>query len=92
MEFEWDPEKAEGNFTKHGIHFIEAESVFIDDRLVTMFDDSGEEEDRYIAIGREYAGRILFVVYAVRGESIRLISARKATAKEGRNTRTENEA
>ncbi len=81
MEFEWDPEKAASNFKKHRIRFTEAASVFIDNNLFTMFDESSEEE-RYIAIGREYAGRILFVVYAVRGENIRLISARKATAKE----------
>jgi uncharacterized DUF497 family protein len=81
VEFEWDPEKAESNSRKHGVLFTEATSVFIDSNLLTMFDDSGEEE-RYIAIDREYAGRILFVVYANRGETIRLISPRKATAKE----------
>jgi uncharacterized protein len=81
VEFEWDPEKAERNFAKHRIRFIEAESIFIDDQLLTILDESTEEE-RYIAIGREYAGRILFVVYTARGESIRLISARTATAKE----------
>ena len=81
MEFEWDPKKAEINFEKHRVRFAEAATIFIDNNLLTMLEESGEEE-RYIAIGREYAGRILFVVYAVRGESIRLISARKATAKE----------
>jgi len=81
VEFEWDPEKAESNFIKHGIRFMEAASVFIDDQLLTTLDQSTEEE-RYIAVGRGYAARVLFVVYTVRGESIRLISARKATAKE----------
>ncbi len=81
MEFEWDPEKAESNFAKHGVRFTEAVSVFIDDQLLTTLDESTEEE-RYIAIGREYSRRILFVVYTARAESIRLISARKATAKE----------
>ena len=65
------------------MRFTEAASIFVDDNRLTMFDE-GDEEERYISIGREYAGRIFFVVYAVRGESIRLISARKATAKERR--------
>ena len=65
------------------MRFTEAVSIFVDNNLLTLFDDGGEEE-RYIAIGRDYAGRILFVVYAIRGASTRLISARKATAKQCR--------
>jgi uncharacterized DUF497 family protein len=83
VEFEWDPEKAESNFQKHRIRFFEAASVFIDDALVTVFDES-TQEDRYIGIGRDYMGRVLFVVYTARGERIRLISARKAKANEFR--------
>jgi uncharacterized protein len=77
VEFEWDPEKADSNFRKHRVRFFEAASVFVDDALLVVFDESAQEE-RYIGIGRDYMGRALFVVYTARGERIRLISARKA--------------
>lgn len=81
MQFEWDPQKAESNFRKHRVRFLDAQSVFEDERLLTVFDESADEE-RYIAIGRGYRGLILLVVYVIRGEKIRLISARKATTGE----------
>lgn len=83
MEFEWDPGKAESNFAKHGVRFAEAQTVFKDDDLITVFDDTAEEE-RYTAIGVGSLGDVLFLVYVVRGENIRLISARKATPRERR--------
>lgn len=81
MEFEWDPDKAASNLGKHGVRFAEAVTVFEDDAMLTMPDDSPDEE-RFVALGMGSLGRILVVIYAVRGARIRIISARKATRRE----------
>jgi uncharacterized protein len=83
VEFEWDPEKAASNFRKHRVRFAEARTIFKDSRLLTIFDETSDEE-RYIAIGHGSGGKILLAVYTVRGENLRLISARKATPRERR--------
>jgi hypothetical protein len=83
VEFEWDPEKAEGNLRKHRVRFAEAETVFKDEILLTTFDETLDEE-RYTVVGVGSLGTILSVVYTIRGETIRLISARKATRRECR--------
>ncbi len=81
MEFEWDSNKAISNFKKHGVDFADAVIVLEDERAVTIPDDySGEE--RFITVGIDSSGRILVVVYTWRENRIRVISARKATAKE----------
>jgi len=52
MEFEWDPKKAAGNLSKHGIEFSEATTVFGDSLSVTFPDpDHSEDEERFITIG-----------------------------------------
>jgi uncharacterized DUF497 family protein len=81
VEFEWDPEKAESNFRKHRVRFAEATKIFNDHNFLTMLDEMTDEE-RYIAVGFGSRGRVLSAVYTVRGESVRLISARKATRAE----------
>lgn len=83
MEFEWDPGKAATNFRKHGVRFAEAATIFDDDALLTMADEHPDEE-RFVALGTGSLGRILVVLYTLRGERIRLISARKATRTERR--------
>jgi uncharacterized protein len=77
MAYQWDREKAVANFSKHGIDFADAVSIFSDDLAVTLTDDRFEEE-RFITIGMDALGRVLVVVYTWRGNEIRLISARKA--------------
>lgn len=83
MQFEWDPKKAEQNLKKHGISFGEAVTVFYDP-LSATFDDPGHslDEQRYITIGFSSQGHILLVAHAERGKTIRIISARLATAHE----------
>jgi len=78
-QFEWDEEKAEMNRRQHGVTFSEAREVFRDPREVVFFDhDHSEDEPRYQCIGLS-GRRLLFVVYTMRGEKIRIIHARKAT-------------
>lgn len=81
MEFEWDPNKAASNHRKHGARFAEAVTVFEDHATLTMPSDDPDEE-RFVALGMGSLGRILVVVYTVRGDCVRIISARKATRRE----------
>ena len=81
--FEWDEAKAQWNIKKHRIGFDEAKTVFNDERSITIDDpDHSTEEERYIDIGRSEMGHILVVVYAERGNNVRIISARKAASAE----------
>lgn len=85
IEFQWDPKKARDNLSKHGVSFEEAKSVFFDEYARQFFDEghSGSEE-RFIMLGVSNRSRILVVCHCERdiGNTIRLISARKATANE----------
>ena len=56
--------------------------MLVDDLALTMRDPFLEEVDRWITPGRDIVGRLLVVVYTWRGETVRLISARPATARE----------
>ncbi len=81
MEFEWDIKKALSNLKKHGIDFADAISVLEDESAITIPDEHADEE-RFVTIGRDVFGRILVIVYTLRLDRIRIISSRKATAKE----------
>ena len=76
------PEKARSNLKKHGVRFSDAEIVLSDPNALTTEDTGTEEEQRIVTVGTDSVGRILVVVYAYRGEDIRLISARPATRRE----------
>lgn len=83
MRFEWDENKAESNFLKHGIQFEEAVTVFADPYLMFTADSSHSQgEQREWAIGEAENGSIVVVIFTMRGERIRIISARKATKRE----------
>ena len=85
IEFEWDEKKAQSNAKKHGVSFTEARSVFFDEYASQFFDvKHSESEDRFILLGLSDRSRILIVCHCERshGQLIRLISARKATARE----------
>jgi uncharacterized DUF497 family protein len=83
VRFEWDPEKATRNLKKHGVAFEEAVTVFYDPLSATFDDpDHSVGEYRFITIGLSSRDRLVVVVHAERGESLRIISARPATANE----------
>jgi len=82
VSYEWDPAKAKTNFAKHRVRFADAMIVLEDDLALTIRDPFSEEEERWITLGRDALGRLLVVVYTWRGEGVRLISARLATARE----------
>ena len=83
MRFEWDNRKAESNLAKHGVRFAEAVSVLEDEMAVTIPDEHADEP-RLATIGMDAQARVLVVVYTLRKDVIRIISARKATKRERR--------
>ncbi len=86
MTFEWDETKARENFRKHKVSFEEGKTVFNDPFLFTYPDiDSSDTEERYINIGLSAKNRILVLIHAERQSKIRIISCRKATARERRH-------
>jgi len=89
--FEWDDAKAALNWRNHGVSFEAARGVFKDIFAVEWTDDRrGGAEERFVTIGMT-DGRLLFVVWTLRGERIRIISARGAEPRERRRYRNENE-
>jgi uncharacterized DUF497 family protein len=88
--FEWDPEKAKGNLTKHEVAFENAATVFRDPNALSVSDeDHSGTEDRWITMGFDSAGALLVVHHTFQNvdEStclVRVISARKATKTEAR--------
>jgi uncharacterized DUF497 family protein len=88
--FEWDPNKAKTNFSKHKISFEMATSVFKDRNLISVFDEiHSENEERWATIGLDSKTRTLVVVHTYislndNSCNIRIISARKATKNEER--------
>jgi uncharacterized DUF497 family protein len=85
MDFQYDPSKAAGNLRKHEVSFADAEGVFMDPLSLHRIDPDAEGEERFVAIGEGTAGQLLVVIYTLRGDAIRLISARRATPAEIRS-------
>src|SRR4051794_20523802 len=90
--FEWDEAKAQANLEKHGISFDEAATVFTDWGAPVDPDPlHSAAEDRLMIIGASELQRLLTVVFTFRdGDIIRIISARRATARERRTYEKEN--
>ena len=83
MEFEWDREKAKRNLRKHKVSFDEAMTIFYEPLSATFDDpDHSTDEERLITIGYSSRSRLLVVSHTERGKTIRIISARHATAHE----------
>jgi len=79
--FTWDPKKAASNLTKHGVSFTEAATVFADP-LAAMLEDTLDAE-RAILVGQSDKRRVLLTVFIeVSEDTIRIISARRATSHE----------
>jgi len=89
MRFSWDPNKDRLNQRDHGITFQEATTVFGDSLAVTVSDpDHSIGEERFITIGQSSSGRLLVVCHIEQGDTIRIISARRATAHERKDYET----
>lgn len=87
-EFEWDPVKANANFSKHGLDFERAATVFLDPLAVTIPDEvHSEAEARWITLGKDAGGQYALVVHTFEWAAderarVRLISARRPTRAE----------
>jgi uncharacterized protein len=79
-QFEWDPKKNASNMQKHGLSFEEAASIF--DGPVLTGPDGGVGEFREKSFGLVGGVVVVCVIHTERNGKIRIISARKATAKE----------
>ena len=86
LKFEWDPKKAAGNVSKHGVSFGEAVTAFADP-LARIFDDEDHSVDdqREIIIGRSARLRLVVVCFSAREDTVRIFSARRATKRERRD-------
>lgn len=86
--FEWDPNKAKSNLSKHKISFESAASIFKDKNSISVFDEShSDNEERWATIGLDIQTRTLVVIHtyiSIDNENcnIRIISAIKATKNE----------
>lgn len=81
-DIEWDPAKAASNLQKHEVSFSDAEPVFYDKYALSMLDLFAVREERFVLVRADAIGRVLTISYTYRGETIRIISARRATKSE----------
>jgi uncharacterized protein len=82
-EFDWDGGNAEKNWLRHRVSQTECEQVFFNQPLVVAEDvEHSDTEDRFLALGQTDVGRLLFVVYVIRDDRVRVISARDMTRPE----------
>ena len=89
--FDWDAGNRDKNFLKHRVTNEECEEVFFDPhKRVIKANWQGGREERHILIGRTGEGRPLFIVFIIRGNKIRVVSARDLNRKERRFYEEEN--
>ena len=81
MQTEWDEEKCRANLEKHGLSFEDAWQVFDGDTITISDERYDYGEDRLITLGR-LEGRVVVVVHVARMGKTRIISMRKANARE----------
>jgi uncharacterized protein len=82
LQFEWDVVKNDENLKKHGVSFMTAAAIFLNERLERIDDREDYGEERWIALGRAQT-EVYRVAYTWRSEDIvRIISAQKASSHE----------
>lgn len=84
LVFEWDKGNERKNWFKHEVSQVEAETAFVDKDKILLIDvlHTNKQERRYILLGTTNTGRQLFVAFTIRGEKVRVISARDMARKE----------
>jgi uncharacterized DUF497 family protein len=83
MAFEWDEEKRQANLVKHGVDFRQMPELFDGPTVEAVDDRFNYGETRINCLG-EIEGRVFVVTITGRGADRRIISARKANAREQR--------
>jgi uncharacterized DUF497 family protein len=81
--FQWDKGNIEKNWLKHSVNPSKCEQIFFNLPSIA-YDDikNSEKENRYYSLGKTDADRFLFVVFTIRKDRIRVISARDMNRKE----------
>jgi uncharacterized protein len=83
LRFEWDNQKAQINFKKHGVSFDEAATIFYDPFYLEDYDEAhSDREDRFKIMGMSSNGRLLVAIYVQRLDRIRIISSRLVSKNE----------
>ena len=83
IQFQWDAGNREKNWIKHRVTNAECEEAFFDPhKRLLRLTLHGEHETRHILIGYTAGKRLLFVVFTMRGHTVRVISARNAHRRE----------
>ncbi len=86
--FQWDEGNIQKNWLKHDVSQGECEEVFFRSPLLVMADEAhSKSEIRFYALGQTEAARGLFLVFAIRGDLIRIISARDMSRDERKEYR-----
>ena len=81
--FQWDKANAEKNWLKHSVTPFECEQIFFNTPLIVADDEKhSQREDRYYALGKTDKDKLLFIVFIIRNNNIRVISARNMNKKE----------
>jgi uncharacterized protein len=81
--FQWDPGNSNKNLIKHSVTNPECEQVFFNQPMIVVDDTKhSEKENRWFLLGRTDQDRFLFIVFTIRQELIRVISARDMNKKE----------
>jgi len=79
MHIDFDPKKAAANPLNHdGVTFDEAKPALLDPYALTKEDAHSKDEQRFITLGMGGKNRVLVVIWTLRDDRIRLISAWKA--------------
>jgi len=83
--FDWDEANVYKNWQRHKVSFLECEEILFNEPLVIAPDHvHSQTEDRYYVLGKTDSGRLLFLVFTIRDDKIRVISARDMNKKERR--------
>jgi uncharacterized DUF497 family protein len=85
MVADFDPKKNAANLKKHGVSLAEGDGVLNDPLALTVEDDTGSDEQRFVTIRMNVFGSLMVVVHTPRGDEPRIISVRNADPKERRD-------
>jgi hypothetical protein len=88
--FEWDNAKAAANLAKHGVSFEQARQAFGDPFAIDFVDDREDYDEARLILFGMVENRLLVVAHALRGDKVRIISAREAEPHERRKYHEEN--
>ena len=88
LQFEFDDNKSKTNKEKHGIDFVEAQDLWNDEAGV-IFDARSDDEKRYALVSK-LDNKIWVMIFTLRGETVRIISVRRARKEEVRLYEQEN--